>query len=236
MAGSLFTMPRAVGLDAGVSLPGAKLYFYEAGGAVVPKNTYSDADLAVGHVHANPVVADADGLFAPIYVLPDAYYVQLTTAAGVIVWDQDNVSGRGQYASAHAFSVARVSAQNADSGSNVQVQFNVESLDTDSQFDATTDYRFEPTIDNSIWLFTLQVTFQSMTGVATISIFTSQGSGVTLATEAKTIAGTAEVLSCSGVNTTPFTTGDYVMALVLHTHGSTRTLTGQFTGTLVGLV
>ncbi len=53
--------------------PGAKLFFYETG-TTTPQNTYSQSDLAIGHVNTNPVVADANGLFGPIYLLASPDY------------------------------------------------------------------------------------------------------------------------------------------------------------------
>lgn len=41
--------------------------------------------------NANPVVADAGGLFGPIYLGASSYKFTLTTSAGVSVWSQDNV-------------------------------------------------------------------------------------------------------------------------------------------------
>lgn len=93
MPATLMPLLRFRAVDAnGKPYPGAKLYFFEAGAATTPQDTYSDVDLAPGHVNANPVVADAGGLFGPIFFLPKSYYVRLATSAAVIVWDQDNVS------------------------------------------------------------------------------------------------------------------------------------------------
>jgi hypothetical protein len=58
---SLFYLPRVH------SEPGAKIYF-RATGTSTPQNTYTDIALTVAH--ANPVVADADGYFDPIYFDP----------------------------------------------------------------------------------------------------------------------------------------------------------------------
>lgn len=58
---NLFYLPRVH------STPGAKLYF-RATGTSTPQNTYQDIDLSTAH--ANPVVADADGYFDPIYLDP----------------------------------------------------------------------------------------------------------------------------------------------------------------------
>src|SRR3546814_11697194 len=49
----------------GVPLAGAKLYFYQTGSETAI-TTYQDS--AEATPHANPVVADASGIFAPIYV------------------------------------------------------------------------------------------------------------------------------------------------------------------------
>jgi len=79
--------------DLGVVLPGAKLHAYVAGTPSTPQDTFSDVDLAAGHENTNPVVADAFGLFGPIYLTPGvAYHLVLTDADDVGVWDQDNVA------------------------------------------------------------------------------------------------------------------------------------------------
>jgi len=79
--------------DLGVVLPGAKLHAYVAGTPATPQDTFSDVDLAAGHENTNPVVADAFGLFGPIFLTPGlAYKLTLTDASDVVVWTQDNVS------------------------------------------------------------------------------------------------------------------------------------------------
>jgi hypothetical protein len=81
---SLFTLPKVV------SLPFAKLTFSRTGTATL-QDTYTDADLQVAHT--NPVVADAAGVFEPIYLdptLPD-YRVKLTTSADVLIYQVDDV-------------------------------------------------------------------------------------------------------------------------------------------------
>lgn len=87
---ALFTLPKAVPLSSGgLLLPGAKLTFTQTGGTT-PQNTYQDILLTTPH--ANPVVADAAGVFAPIYLdaaLPN-YRVKLTTSADVLVWQVDD--------------------------------------------------------------------------------------------------------------------------------------------------
>jgi hypothetical protein len=87
----LFQLPQVVALStAGVRLPGAKLYFYQSGTST-PQNTYTDIDLSVAH--ENPVVADSEGAFAPIYLDPSLphYRVKLTTADDVQIWQIDDV-------------------------------------------------------------------------------------------------------------------------------------------------
>lgn len=80
---ALFTLPQVVGLSAtNQLLPGAKLYF-RISGTSTPQNVYQDIDLTVPH--ANPVIADGAGVFAPIYLDPGlpSYRVILTDSADV---------------------------------------------------------------------------------------------------------------------------------------------------------
>lgn len=81
---ALFTLPRVV------STAGAKLYFYQTGTST-PQNTYQEEALSTPH--ANPVVADAAGLFEPIYLDPSlpSYRVLLTTSADVTVYQEDGI-------------------------------------------------------------------------------------------------------------------------------------------------
>jgi hypothetical protein len=87
---ALFTLPKQVPLSSGGTLlPGAKLYFYLTG-TTTPQSVYQDFDLTTAH--ANPVVADSAGVFAPIYLDPsvEAYRVKLTTSADVLVYQLDD--------------------------------------------------------------------------------------------------------------------------------------------------
>lgn len=79
----------------GVPLAGAQLFFYETG-TVTPQATYSDVFLTVPN--ANPIIADANGRFGNIWLIPaTAYAVQLWTAAttddptGSQIWAFDPV-------------------------------------------------------------------------------------------------------------------------------------------------
>ena len=90
MAGNLFTFPKPIGWDAGVVQAGSKLTF-TATGTTNAQNTFTDLALTVAH--ANPVVADSEGIFAPIYLdatLPD-YRVKYTDSADVLIYQVDDV-------------------------------------------------------------------------------------------------------------------------------------------------
>ena len=85
---NIFYLPRAQ------SLPGAKLTF-TISGTTTPQNTYQDVDLTTPH--ANPVVADASGYFAPIYLDPSLpnYRMKLTTSADVLIVQYDDIPATG---------------------------------------------------------------------------------------------------------------------------------------------
>lgn len=88
---SLLVLPKQLALSSGgVALPGAKLYAYQTGTST-PQNTYQDIGLTTPH--ANPVVADAAGFLAPIYLDPSlpAYRLKLTDSNDVQVWQFDDV-------------------------------------------------------------------------------------------------------------------------------------------------
>lgn len=81
---SLFYLPKVV------STPGAKLYFYQTGTST-PQAVYTDEDLQVAH--SQPVEADANGVFDPIFLDPTLphYRVTLRTSADVLVYTVDDV-------------------------------------------------------------------------------------------------------------------------------------------------
>ena len=88
---SLFQLPKAVPVSAGNSYPSCKAYFYQAG-TTTNITTYTTAALSVAH--ANPVVADANGVFAAIYIneaVNSTYRLQIKTSADVLVYDEDNI-------------------------------------------------------------------------------------------------------------------------------------------------
>lgn len=67
---------------------GGKLYFYDPG-TTSARNVYQDADLT--SLHAQPVIANAAGVFPAIYLRTGTYKVRLETSANVLVYEQDNV-------------------------------------------------------------------------------------------------------------------------------------------------
>lgn len=88
---SLFVLPKQVPLSSGGDLlAGSKLYFYQTA-TTTPQDTYTDIGLTIAH--ANPVVADANGVFAAIYFDPSLphYRVKLTTSADVQLWQLDDI-------------------------------------------------------------------------------------------------------------------------------------------------
>lgn len=87
----LFALPQVVPVSSlGAILPGSKLYFFQTG-TTTPQNVYQDIDLTVAHAH--PVVADAAGVFNPIYLdgAAGAYRVRLTDASDVQLWQLDEI-------------------------------------------------------------------------------------------------------------------------------------------------
>lgn len=81
--------PMDVQVDGdGLSMAGAKLYFYQTGTST-PQDTYSDAGLTTPN--SNPVLADGDGLWPPIYMGTTDYKAILKTAADVAVQTIDPV-------------------------------------------------------------------------------------------------------------------------------------------------
>jgi len=90
MAGNLFVLPKQIPLNSGVVVPGAKATFSQTGTSTL-QNTFTDILLATPH--ANPVVADSDGVFAPIYFDPSFvdYRLKLTDANDVLIYQVDDV-------------------------------------------------------------------------------------------------------------------------------------------------
>jgi hypothetical protein len=72
----------------GELLVGARLFLFD-GGTTTPRVGYRDSSLTTAH--PNPIVADAAGRL-PLVFLQDGFYRQrLTTASGVVVFDDDGI-------------------------------------------------------------------------------------------------------------------------------------------------
>lgn len=103
--GKLFNLPVPVPIEAGAISAGAKLYFYETG-TTTDMSVYTTPGLLVDH--AQPVVADSAGEFAPIYLDPDAsvdYKVTLKDSGDVTLWTENNLSPRNSGFDTDTFSV-----------------------------------------------------------------------------------------------------------------------------------
>lgn len=86
---SLFNLPYQQVFDSsGNTLAGAKLYFYFAGTSTL-KNVFANVNLTTSL--PNPVVANGEGRFVPIYMDDTAYKIILYDANGSLIWSADNV-------------------------------------------------------------------------------------------------------------------------------------------------
>jgi len=86
---ALFTPPVLQAVDVnGEPYSGAKLYFYQTGTTTLI-TVYQNSALTTPHT--NPVVADASGQFAPIYVSSTEFKIVLTTSADVTIRTVDPV-------------------------------------------------------------------------------------------------------------------------------------------------
>lgn len=81
-------VPRALDGN-GDPVSGAYLYVYEAG-TTTQVTTYSDDEMTVAH--AWPIVADAEGYFAQVYVPNGDYKVRCTTSGGTVLYEADDIS------------------------------------------------------------------------------------------------------------------------------------------------
>lgn len=83
-------MPNYQAVDGdGSGFPGAKLYFYTAN-TTAPLDTFSDATLLVAN--SNPVVADPNGRFGPIFLGAGTYDVLCKDANDAAIWEADDVA------------------------------------------------------------------------------------------------------------------------------------------------
>jgi hypothetical protein len=88
----LFIYPARATDSDGNPLSGAKLFFYQTG-TTTPASVYVSSTL--DQAHANPVVANAAGLFSAIYLDPEVTYrvVAKTSDEGTTMFDLDPVGG-----------------------------------------------------------------------------------------------------------------------------------------------
>lgn len=96
MSGSLSPIARWTVYQNGRVVPLAKLYTYLSGTST-PHPVYDNADLAVGHAHANPVIANSGGVFPVLYLDAVSYRYLVTDANGATVFAaQDDIYDFGQ--------------------------------------------------------------------------------------------------------------------------------------------
>ena len=152
MAGNLFNFPRAIAFDVGVVQPGAKITF-TATGTTDPQNTYTNIGLTVAS--SNPVVADAEGLFAPIYLdptLPD-YRVKYTDSADVLIYQEDDVpasqSGESLTLTGTAPFIDLIETDAAANNTSWRIQVNSEQLTLQLANDALAAFTDILTIDRT---------------------------------------------------------------------------------------
>jgi hypothetical protein len=90
---ALFSLPRQTILDEdGNPIVGALVYFYQTG-STTPQAVYADVSLETPLT--NPLVSDASGRLPKFYLNPAAsanYRVNITTADGVQIYQEDDVS------------------------------------------------------------------------------------------------------------------------------------------------
>ena len=85
----IFQLPRQVPLVSGAVSPGAKANFFLTL-TTTPTDTYQDAALTTPHM--NPVVADAAGVFATIYLDPDVVYkLTLDDTNDALIYTEDPI-------------------------------------------------------------------------------------------------------------------------------------------------
>lgn len=74
--------------DNALPIAGAKLYFYDEG-TTTPRIVYTNSALTTAA--SQPIVANAAGEFAVVYLQPGAYRYRVYTSANVLLVDEDNV-------------------------------------------------------------------------------------------------------------------------------------------------
>lgn len=93
MATEIITSFQQICDSAGDPISGAKIYVYDVG-TTTPRDVYSDDDLDISHVAANPIVCDSAGRHDMRYTATGSYKIVVKTSAGVTVYTRDNIDGR----------------------------------------------------------------------------------------------------------------------------------------------
>lgn len=90
--GRLFSLAYTKPLSTtGVPLAGALMYFYQSGAYTVQQTVYADAQLQTPL--SQPITADANGRFAPVFMNPALFYSwQLYTSGSVLLQQADPVN------------------------------------------------------------------------------------------------------------------------------------------------
>lgn len=171
------------------------------------------------------IVVNGDGNITGLTAggLPDASITQADLAAGVV--------GNGP-----AFSASTVTAQSFSNSTFTKVQFNVETFDTNSNYDPTTNYRFTPTVAGYYQINGNASFAGSAVGYARVAIYKNgteiiQGSGIPNNTQIGGQATASGVISFNGST-------DYVELYAWQNSGGALTLqtnTGSntFSGAMV---
>jgi microcystin-dependent protein len=68
---------------------GTRAFLFNAQ-TLTPRIGFQDAGLTIPH--ANPIVADANGIFPRVYLDFGDYRERVTTSGGVVLWDDDNIA------------------------------------------------------------------------------------------------------------------------------------------------
>ena len=126
------------------------------------------------------------------------YTLTLPTNTGTLITTASTFSGTGP-----AFSANTVTAQSFSSSTFTKVQINVETFDTNSNYDPTTNYRFTPTVAG-YYQINANVAFAgSAVGYVQVAIYKNgtqfiQGSGIPNNTSIGGMATVSSVISFNG--------------------------------------
>jgi hypothetical protein len=108
MKGTPYALSKQVAMSGGAVEAGAQLYFYETG-TTTDQTVYDSSDLS--SAHNQPVVANSNGEFPPIYLDPDAsvdYRVRLNDSDDALIWQEDDVPRYRENFESGSFSVSWV--------------------------------------------------------------------------------------------------------------------------------